>query len=361
MRIGIDASPLVDSRGGISQYVAGLVRHLPSAGPDHEYFLYASGRVREGIGIAEGLPQRLVTVPKWAAGWRVAWDRIDVYHGTNYRLRGRGRQGEVLTIHDLAAERFPSLVKRGRASPKTRRVARRATAIITASESTARDLVELYGIPRQKISVIYNGVAKVFAPAPKQEAREQVRRRCGIERPFILFAGTIEPRKNLPCLIRAYASLPRVKDEFALVIAGQWGWGKLEVDRTLSEVGIAGNVHMMGYRSLDDLRWLYCAAELFVYPSLYEGFGLPPLEAMACGAPVITSRCSSLPEVVGSAGILVDPASVEELASSIGRVLECGELQDAMRRRGLAQAKRFSWETCARETLRVYAAVGARG
>lgn len=357
MRIGIDASPMFESRAGIAQYVAGLVRHLPSVGPDNEYLLYASRHGGEGLGLDDCLNAGLVMVPKWAAGWRAAWDRIDVYHGTNYHLRGRGRRGEVLTIHDLAAERFPSLVKRGRASPKTRRVAQRATAIIAGSESTARDIEELYGIPRQKISVIYYGVAEVFAPAPKQEAREQVRRRCGIERPFILFAGTVEPRKNLSCLIRAYASLARVRDEFALVIVGEWGWGKAEVDRTLSGLGIEGNVHMMGYRPLDDLRWLYCAADLFVYPSLYEGFGLPPLEAMACGTPVITSCGSSLPEVVGDAGILVDSRDVEGLASAIARVLEDREMQHAMRERGIARAKRFSWEACARETLKVYASV----
>ncbi len=361
VRIGIDASPMFASRAGIGQYVAGLVQYLPSVEPDNEYFLYTSERVGERIGLAKGANVRLVTVPKWAVGWRATWDRIDVYHGTNYRLLGRGRRGDVLTVPDLAAERFPSLVKRGRASPKTRRTARRATAIIALSESTARDLMDLYGISRKKISVIHIGVAEIFAPAPMQEARARVRQQCGIDGPFILFAGTIEPRKNLPALIRAYASLPRIRGDFALVLAGEWGWGKSEVDRTVKEVGIEGRILLTGHVALEDLRWLYCAADLFVYPSLYEGFGLPPLEAMACGTPVITSNCSSLPEVVGDAAILADPREVEELASTITRVLEDRELRHTMRERGIAQAKRFSWETCARETLRVYAAVGARG
>lgn len=357
MRIGIDASPMFESRAGIAQYVAGLVRHLPSVGPDNEYLLYASRRGGEGLGLGDCLNARLVMVPKWAAGWRARRDRIDVYHGTNYRLRGRGRRGDVLTVHDLVAERFPSLVKRGRASRKTRRMAREATAIIAVSESTARDLVELYGMSREKITVIHHGVAEGFVPAPLPDAREWVKRQCGIDRPFILSSGTIEPRKNLPTLIRAYASLPRIRDDFDLVLAGGWGWGKADVDRTVKELGVAGRVRMTGHLTSEALRWVYCAADLFVYPSLYEGFGLPPLEAMACGTPVITSCGSSLPEVVGDAGILVDPRNVEGLAGAIARVLEDREMQHRMRERGIARAKRFSWEACARETLKVYGSV----
>jgi glycosyltransferase involved in cell wall biosynthesis len=203
----------------------------------------------------------------------------------------------------------------------------------------------------EKVEVIYCGVDKAFRPFPERKVAS-FRQQRGLPEKIILFVGTIEPRKNLARLVEAYSHL---RDRSVkLVIGGARGWLYEEVFARVEELELTGDVLFPGYIPPDELPLWYNVAELFVYPSLYEGFGLPPLEAMACGTPVITSNVSSLPEVVGEAGLTVDPMDSEGLAETINQMLDDGALRQSMRERGLARASRFSWTKAARETVRVY-------
>jgi glycosyltransferase involved in cell wall biosynthesis len=364
MRIGIDASPMAARQAGVGQYAAKLISHLVRLAPEEEFVLYRTGPWGGSVESAEwGAHVRVVSAPKLLLHARSRLDRLDVYHGTNYRLRGAGRRGTVLSIHDLAAERVPGVIRRRvgvrLASEKTRRVAHRATYVIVPSEHTAKDVVEVMGVPREKIGVIAYGVGEEYYPERTRGDRDALRRRHGLphER-YILYVGTLEPRKNLPALIAAFGRLSRVRRSHCLVLAGSPGWGVQEIHDAIDRSGLAGAVVMPGYLPADELRSLYSYADLFVFPSLYEGFGLPPLEAMACGAPVITSNTSSLPEVVGDAALQVDPRDVEALAHAMKSVLEDESLAAILRARGFDRVKRFSWEETARRTLEVYRRVG---
>lgn len=364
MRIGIDASPMVGRQGGVGRYTAKLISHLIRLAPEEEFVLYRTGmwdKSAEAEGWGAGV--RVVSAPKLLVRARSRLDRLDVYHGTNYRLRGTGRRGTVLTIHDLAAERLPGVVRRRwglrLASEKSRRAAHRATCVIVPSEHTARDLMEVMGIPRERIEVITHGVGEEYYPERTPGGGEALRRRYALPRErYILCVGTLEPRKNLPTLIAAFGLLSRVRRSHCLVLAGPLGWRVQEICHAIDRSGLAREVVMPGYLPADELRSLYSHADLFVFPSLYEGFGLPPLEAMACGTPVITSNTSSLPEVVGEAALQIDPGDPDTLAEAMNAVLDDESLAASLRERGFDRVKRFSWERAARQTLELYHRVG---
>jgi len=366
VRIGIDASPIAARQAGVGQYAAKLISHLVRVAPEEEFVLYRTGPGGESVESAEwGAHVRVVSAPKLLLQARSRLDRLDVYHGTNYRLRGVGRRGTVLSIHDLAAERVPGVIRRRwglrLASEKTRRAAHRATSVIVPSEHTAKDVVEVMGVPREKIEVIAYGVGEEYYPERTAGDREALRRRHGLphER-YILCVGTLEPRKNLPALIAAFGRLPRARRSHCLVLAGSLGWRTEGIDDAIDRSGLAGAVVMPGYLPADELRSLYSYADLFVFPSLYEGFGLPPLEAMACGAPVITSNTSSLPEVVGDAALQIDPRDPDALAEAMSAVLDDESLAASLREKGFDRVKRFSWERAARHTLELYHRIGRR-
>jgi alpha-1,3-rhamnosyl/mannosyltransferase len=364
MRIGIDASPIFMRRAGVGQYAVQLVSRLLRLAPGEEFILYRPGLRLGWAGRAEWAGRaRVVSAPKLLLPIRSRLDRLDVYHGTNYRLRGRAARGTLLSVHDLAVERIPRVGHR-RFVPrpgfdKTRRAAERATWVVVPSEHTARDLMELAGIPRDKIEVISYGVAEEYYPERADGGREAICRRYRLPRDrYVLFVGTLEPRKNLPTLIAAFARLPRIRRTHCLVLAGALGWRVQEIHDALSRAGVTGEVVMPGYLAVEELRRLYSWADLFVYPSLYEGFGLPPLEAMACGAPVITSNTSSFPEVVGDGALQVDPRRPDALAEAMRAVLEDEPLAATLRDKGFTRVKEFSWDRTARETLALYRRIG---
>jgi glycosyltransferase involved in cell wall biosynthesis len=364
MRIGIDASPMVARRAGVGTYATKLVTHLVRLAPEDEFVLYRTGPWR-GPADSEpwGAHVRTVSAPKLLIKALSRLDKLDVYHGTNYRLRGAGRRGTVLSIHDLAAERLPGVARRrsagGLASEKTRRAAHRATYVVVPSEHTARDVVDVMGVSREKIEVIAYGVGEEYYPERMSCGREVLRRRYGLphER-YVLYVGTLEPRKNLPGLIAAFGRLSRFRHTHCLVLAGAAGWRMEGIYEAICRFGLDGAVVMPGYLPADELRGLYSHADLFIYPSLYEGFGLSPLEAMACGVPVITSNRSSLPEVVGDAALQIDPGDPDALADAMTAVLEDGSLAASLRQRGFDRVKRFSWDRAARYTLELYHRIG---
>jgi glycosyltransferase involved in cell wall biosynthesis len=233
--------------------------------------------------------------------------------------------------------------------------------IIAVSNSTKRDTIQHLGVPEDKITVVYEAASPIFRPLDKGEAQEQVRNRHGVEGPFLLFVSTIEPRKNVPTLLRAlWQLLECYKEDVRLVLAGGKGWLFEDAFALVEELRLDGRVHFVGRVSSEDLLYLYNAAELLAHPAFYEGFGLPPLEAMACGLPVVVSNVASLPEVVGDAGLLIDPHDIDELTVAMWRILNDGELRQEMREKGLRQAERFSWERAARETLAIYRQVAEK-
>jgi glycosyltransferase involved in cell wall biosynthesis len=227
--------------------------------------------------------------------------------------------------------------------------------IIAVSESTKHDTIQHLGVPEDKITVVYEAANPIFRPLDKDQARQQVLDRHGVDGPFVLFVSTIEPRKNVPTLLRALHQLQKCyKEDVRLVLAGGKGWLFEDAFAVVKDLNLDDRVHFLGRVSSEDLLYLYNAAEMLAHPAFYEGFGLPPLEAMACGLPVIVSDVASLPEVVGDAGLLIDPQDEDELTVAMWRVLNDATLGPEMREKGLRQAQRFSWERAARETQRIY-------
>jgi glycosyltransferase involved in cell wall biosynthesis len=266
----------------------------------------------------------------------------------------------VVTIHDLIALRFPEYFpawQRLYAAAVLPRLARNARAVIAVSTATKQDIVERLGVAEQQVTVVPNGIEPAFtALVPGSDQAHEVRSRLRLPRDFVLTVGTLEPRKNLPRVLEA---LHRLRSRPAtagvhLVHAGPAGWLADDVARTVHALHLSDAVHFLGFVPAADLAALYSLARICVYPSLYEGFGLPVVEAMACGCPVITSNVSSLPEVAGDAAVLVDPASADEITEAIAS-LWCDEpRRGALRARGLQRAGGFTWERTARETAAVY-------
>jgi glycosyltransferase involved in cell wall biosynthesis len=228
----------------------------------------------------------------------------------------------------------------------------RADHVIAVSQSTRRDLIELYRTSPDKVSVLYHGVTADFRPVNDASQLEAVRQKYGLgNQPFILSVGTIQPRKNYQRLIQAFAELP---EEYSLVIVGSKGWDYQLVLNEVVTQGLTHRVHFPGFADDADLPALYSAASLFVYPSLYEGFGLPVLEAMACGTPVVAANRSSLPEVVADAGLLVSPTDVASIAEGMKQVLMDTKLHRSMAEAGLSRAAKFSWTATAQQLMTIY-------
>jgi glycosyltransferase involved in cell wall biosynthesis len=271
----------------------------------------------------------------------------------------------VITVHDLSFLRFPERFRpanRLYLSTLTRLSCRRARRVIAVSQATADEVVQLLDVPADCVDVVPHGVEHTrFCPLPPARV-EAFRREKGLPERFVLFVGTLEPRKNLITLIEAFARLQAARDRVHLVIAGGKGWYYQEVFKRVEELDLGKAVHWVGFVPGAELPLWYNAATVFVYPSLYEGFGMPLLEAMACGTPVIASATSSLPEVVGDAGFLVPPHDVTGLADNMERLLVDADWQVELSRRGRARASAFTWDATAQATVASYhraLAVGA--
>lgn len=284
--------------------------------------------------------------------WR---DRVDLLHATMNVAPWWTPCPTVVTIHDLAYMRYPEVHPRGRRmylTLFTRLTLRRARAVVAVSAYTRGEVIRLLGVPPERVHVIYEGVDADFRPLPPEQVAA-FRRQRSLPSRYLLYVGNLEPRKNLPRLIQAFARIgPEV--ELSLVLVGAKGWGYDAIYRQVAELDLSKRVLFPGFVPREELPLWYNGAEVLVYPSLYEGFGLPPLEAMACGTPVLTSTASSLPEVVGEAGLQVRPDDVEGLATALRRLTTDRELQAELRRRGMQQARRFSWDQMARETADLY-------
>ena len=268
----------------------------------------------------------------------------------------------VVTIHDVISAVHPDTF-----TPKmrmwqtlfNRNAAAVADRIIVDSESTKADFLRIYGPSRQDISVVPLSVDETYTRVTDATVLQRVRKRYSLPESFVLFLGTVEPRKNVAGLANAYALLPAsVRRQFPLVVCGALGWYSDTLLDEIRSLGVSDSVQFIGFAEHDDVPALYSLATLFVYPSLYEGFGYPPLEAMSCGVPVITSNTSSLPEVVGAAGIMVDPRDHAALADHIQRVLADPDLQTSLGRKGIERARQFRWDRTAERTLSILESAG---
>lgn len=362
MRIGIDAGPLAGDRGGVGWHTYHLLRSLLDLKGEVDFVAYTRpGQDWPPSGDACWSSARLrrTEAGKWAMLWRGIRDRLDLYHGTNFKMHTTGKYGGVVTIHDVWLDRHPEYSpkmfgQRG-SFRRTRRTAWRARKIITVSEFSAREIRDLYGVPPERIAVIYNGVSEDFRPVHDADAMQQLRERLGLPGGgFLLFIGGANPRKNHRVFLEAAAQrLDRLGGR-TLVLVGDAMHRFGDYRETARSLGIEKQVLCTGRLSMPDVRLLYSHADLFVFPSLYEGFGMPVLEAMACGAPTITSRTTALPEVGGDAAILVDPENAEELGEAIVRVLEDDGLRRTLTAKGFSRVKDFSWDRAARATFDVY-------
>src|SRR5947209_8937990 len=331
LRIGIDGIPLATPKTGIGHYTFELARELARLAPKDDFELIAPVPVELGADVPQNL--RTVHVPVnalrrrwWTIGLPlyVRQNRLTLFHGTNYNVPLWQRCPTVVTIHDLslllhADTHRADLVHRARRRlPAMTRV---ATHIITDSESVQREICAHLGVAAEKITAVALAPRRAFHPVAEMEARA-TRRRLGVEDEFILFVGTVEPRKNLLTLVRAFDELLRQTNlRPQLVIAGQKGWLNDELFALIEQTALAERILFTGYIPDEDLRALYSSCVVSVYPSLYEGFGLPPLEAMACGAPVIASRIPPIVETVGTAARLCEPTNVRELTAEIVALL----------------------------------------
>jgi glycosyltransferase involved in cell wall biosynthesis len=357
MRIGIDASITKLNQAGSGVYASSLIDALRRVDSSNTYHLFA-GRHKRQMGQRKTFRSRIETIYHDIAWTHLvlpyqAWQTgIDVLHVPSSVMPLFSPCPTVISILDTTALAMPqhfNVWQRHYSRLLMPLSARRASMIVTISEQSKRDIVERLNVQPGKVAVTYLAASPAFQPVSGQAIAE-VKQRYGLKS-FILTVGTLEPRKNLSRLLQAYAWL---NCSHQLVHVGPKGWQYDNILAQLDRLGLRERVRLLGYVPLDDLVGLYNAASLFVYPSLYEGFGLPILEAMACGCPVVTSNVSAMPEVAGEAAMLIDPYDVQAIAGAIQRVLGDPALADRMREQGFAQARRFSWERCAQETIGVY-------
>jgi glycosyltransferase involved in cell wall biosynthesis len=369
VRIGIDARLVYYHKAGIGQYILRLSQALAQIDNDDEFVLFASRKDSTRIVTQSNFRRQTLWTPshhrfeRQALSLELLPHSLDVLHSPDFIPPQHVRYPTIITVHDLAFLLYPRFMTResARYYGQVDIAARQANHVIAVSQSTKRDTIRLLGVPEEKITVIHEAAHPLFTPVTNEEALARTRERYRLPENFILFVSTIEPRKNLPTLLRAFRQLrDKYKTDAVLAIAGNRGWLADEVDHVIDELKLSEIVRFIGGVPNDELVYLYNAARIFVWPTFYEGFGLPPLEAMACGTPVITSNVSSLPEVVGDAAMLINPEDVDGLTVTMWRVLSDEKLQREMRAKGLKRAQTFSWERAARETLAVYRLVAGK-
>jgi glycosyltransferase involved in cell wall biosynthesis len=371
LKIGIDYTAALKQSGGIGRYTRGLITTLAQLDQRHHYILMATPDAPAGDlqffhsypNFAQKrypLPERWMTI-----GWHrfylplpVEWftGAVDLFHSPNFILPPVRRARTLLTVHDLSFIRHPQ-----GATPALRRwleqvVPRslaRADHVLADSESTCQDLIDIFGFAPEKITVVGAGVEPRFQPVTEPGLLDRLKARYRLPERFILGLGTLEPRKNFEGLIRAYSQSP-VRESHHLVIAGGKGWLYDGIFATAQASPVASRIHLIGFVADDDLPALYSLADIFAYPSHYEGFGIPVIEAMACGTPVVCANNSSLPEVAGQAALQVTATDLPALAEALDRLATDQALRQQAIQEGFRQARQFEWPAAARRLLAVY-------
>jgi glycosyltransferase involved in cell wall biosynthesis len=372
VRVAIDARKLHDF--GIGTYIRNLLRQLARIDAATEYVLLCrSADLDIGGQLGPNFRTVLESSPNYSlreqihVPWVLRQQRPDLFHAPHYILPAAIRCRSVVTIHDCIHLMFPQYLRNRAAHAYAHAsmwsAARRSDRILTVSEASKRDILHFFRVPPEKVVVVYNAIDEQFWVAPPEERVARVRERYQLDHPFVLYVGNIKPHKNLVRLIEAFDELRRDRqdEDLKLLIIGDEISKLPALRRAVHKHKLHKQVRFLGYLPDDTLAILYRLASVFAFPSLYEGFGLPPLEAMASGTPVVTSNVSSLPEVTGGAAVLVDPYDVDSIADGLRRVLTDPHLAAEMRRKGLERAREFSWERSVERTRQVYASVGGTG
>jgi glycosyltransferase involved in cell wall biosynthesis len=373
MRIGIDATPLPTQPVGAGNYIIQLIGALERLESVHEFIIFHQKGGRAWFSDLERPGFRFILLPDRRPAFRLVWEqfafpilvrkfRLNVLHSLHYTMPFIKPCPAVVSFHDMTFFLYPELHTRSKRLffPLAMRASvKRADMLVVPSDSTRRDALRLLKIAPEKVLTVPLGVNDNFRPQKDERLLLEIRRKYDLPDRFILYVGLIEPRKNLPSLINAYDCLRKRGIDLPVVIAGRRGWQVEEVTRMVEALHLTAHIHFSGYIEPQDLPMVYNLADLFVYPSLYEGFGLPVLEAMACGTPVVTSAISSMPEVVGDAGLLVPPREIEPLANAMHSLLVDRALREQLSERGLERAAHFTWERTAAEMLNVYQTVGS--
>jgi len=379
MNVGIDVTSVVNQRAGIARYTRNLVLNLLKSDQENNYLLYSFfGNDQQKLAPLINIP---ATVNNANCDFRLfdyhaqklktllfllrlihktpesMIKEADIFHSPDFMWPASAKKPSLITIQDLIFLKFPEFFTcRNRTNMRSlaRFSTKNANAIICTSNSSKIDVIELLKVKEEKIFVVPLGVDEAFQPCSAQKV-EEARKKYNLPQKYILTVGTIEPRKNLKRLLQAFLELKKDKDfEHKLVIAGEKGWRYKDFFNELNKQRITEEVIITGHIDDRDLPAIYSGASVFVYPSLYEGFGLPPLEAMACGTPVVCSDTSSLPEVVGGAAFLANPLEPGTIAASIKIFLDNEGLAREFSQKGIEQAKKFTWEQTARQTLEIY-------
>ncbi|MBI4049194.1 MAG: glycosyltransferase family 4 protein [Candidatus Doudnabacteria bacterium] len=361
MTIGIEAERAnLPQKTGVEVYAAELIKNLARQDAKNDYVLYFRSQPQDWFQqLPPNFKLKVIPFPKfWTQlriSWEILWHPVDVLAILASALPIWHPANSVVTVHDVAWKLFPEAF-----TPFMRRylewstsfAVRSASKVIAVSESTKRDLVKYYQINPEKIEVIPLAAGEQFRPQSYEQSQPILDKFGLVYQKYILFVGTMQPRKNIPRLVEAFIRLKQKNHiEEKLVIVGKKGWLWQPIEKKIAEGGLGQAVKVLDYVTDEDLPALFSGASVFTLPALYEGFGIPPLEAMACGVPVVVSNVSSLPEVVGDAGILVDPNSVDSIAEGLLKGLTDKEFKASMVQKGLEQAAKFSWEETARKTL----------
>jgi glycosyltransferase involved in cell wall biosynthesis len=367
MRIGLDLRLHAYAPGGISRYARRLARALVALIPPASLTLLEHRREEEPLALPGARTRRMWTPPhhaweRWALGTELIPLRLDLLHTTDFIPPAWGARRRVITVHDLTFLHDPDYL-----TAEARRyyneqigwAVREADAVIVDSEATRRDLKTLLDVPPEQVTVAHLAAGDRFRVLPEHEVADCLAR-YGLEPGYLLFVGVWEPRKNLPGLLEALALLKDRDPSVTLVIAGRPGWLYDEIFDTIEALGLAAQVRFIERPPVEDLVGLYNGARMLVMPSFYEGFGLPALEAMQCGTPPVVSDRASLPEVVGDAGLLVDPDDPAAIAEACRCLLHDAARYERLRAAGLARAARFTWRRTAETTLAAYRAALAR-
>jgi glycosyltransferase involved in cell wall biosynthesis len=371
VRIAFDGTTLRPGRTGVGYYTEHLLHHLAREGAGDELIVVSN----RPVDTTAPLPGRVrvAASPWWAP--RMVWMQVlaprtlrqlqpDVAHFTNGMVPLASPVPTVVTIHDMSLTLYPRYHPPRRVlmnRPFVDLAARRASAIITVSQSAKRDIIRLYGLSPERVHVVHEAAAPSFRPIADRAELDRVRQRYALADRFILYVGTVEPRKNLPKLFDGFAGRRKAGDlPHQLVCAGPYGWLSRDIEKKIGHLRVADAIRFTGYVPFDDLPALYSLAEMFVFPSLYEGFGLPVIEAMASGTPVITGHVPALTEVAGGAVEHVDALDAGALGDAMVALARDRERREHLISLGLARARTFSWERAARETLEVYRVAASR-
>ena len=378
MKIAIDGSKAVNEQAGIARYTWEIANNMPKYFKNDEFFYFFNflRKSKEKINLIQKLirknknvtykiipipgqlkekllPQKFSILNHWLKYY-------DIYHATEFLSFDNGLKiPQVVTVHDLAIVRFPK--HRGekessRHSQMLKNACLYSDGIISVSHSTKNDIIKYFRINPDKITVVHSGYNPLFKKVNDPKKEKMIMHRYNINFPFILFVGTVEPRKNIINLMEAFSLFQKNMEvnKCHLVIIGKKGWNTSLIDKAYHDNIHKDKIHFLDYVEDDSLLYFYNKCELFCYPSIFEGFGFPPLEAMACGAPVVTSNISSLPEICGSAAYYIDPEDPKSIFQALSKILNDDGLRRLLRKKSLNQAKKFFWKKCVEETYKVY-------